>query len=268
MGCLVKSGGCERGATDALVQHLNRLQKTQYAYRSCLDVVHRETPQPETLYVDESADNSLVVETKSLIWPPNYAVGHAHDHFVADEISKELVSIEFKKAYCLQLPWLIEGNKAELRAFSNDVAAHIKRHYLSLKPGRAIGSNHVPSRTWVFYLQPEEDRDEDGPPTGIYYTWRYHDDSENLMKLEAPPTKLKKALHIIYDSCVRKFAEHLRSRRILLLHPYGDLTYMPESWWQRVFVTCPPPASINEIWQGSFDDEAGGWEFECLPARR
>lgn len=267
MGCLVKSGGCERGATDALVGHLNRLQKTRYAYRSCLDVVHRETPQPETLYVDESADKFLVIETKSIIWPPNYAAGHAHDHFVADEISKQLASIEFKKLYCLQLPWLIDGNKVELRAFSNDVAAHIKRRYLSLKPGRAIGSDHVPGRTWAFYLQPDEDSDEDGPLSGIYYTWRYHGDSETLMKPDGPPMELKKAFETIYDSCVRKFAEHLEKRRILLLRPYGDLTYMPESWWQRVFVACPPAAPIDEIWQGSFDDEAGGWEFECLPAR-
>jgi hypothetical protein len=264
MGCLLKSGGCERGATEALVQHLNRLQKTNYVYRSCLDIVHRETPQPETLYVDANVEESLVVERKSIAWPDNYAEGHAHDHFVADEISNELASVEFHELYCLRLPWLIDGNKSELRAFSRQVAAQIRKHYSSLKPGRPIGSRQVPGRAWAFYVQPEEERDEDGPAKGIRYTWLYKGEAEALMPPEGPPPELKRALSAIYSSCVRKFSGYLDSRRILLLHPYGDLSYMWGSWWQGIFGKFPPPAPIDEIWEGSFDEEADGWELECL----
>jgi hypothetical protein len=266
MGCLLESGGCERGATEALAQHLNRLEKTQYAYSGCLDIVHRDTPQPETLYVDERANTSVVVERKSIAWPPNYAQGHAHDHFVADEIFKELASVEFHEAYCLRLPWLIDGNKTELRAFSKYVAEQIRKNYSSLKPGQAV-SRQVPGRSWAFYIQPEEEREEHSPTKGVCYTWLpngWEEGLTQLMQPEGPPPELKEALSTIYGSCVRKFSEYLGSRRILLLHPYEDLRYMPGSWWQGVFAKCPPPAPINEIWEGRFDEEAGGWEFECL----
>jgi hypothetical protein len=264
MGCLLKSGGCERDAADDLVQHVNRLQNTQYAYRKCLDIVHRETPQPETLYVNERAEESLVVERKSIAWPPNYAQGHAHDHFLADEISKELASLEFNELYCLQLPWLIDGNKTELRAFSKYVATRIRKTYSSLRPGKAIGSRRDPGRSWAFYVQPEEDREEDGPTKGIYYTWLRYGDEEALVQPDGPPPELTKALNAIYVSCVRKFSEYLAHRRILLLHPYGDLSYMPNSWWQGVFAKCPPPMAVNEIWEGTFYEEEGVWDFECL----
>jgi hypothetical protein len=264
VGCLVESGGCERAGTEPFIEHLNRLGKTRYVYKSCLDVLNRETPQPETLYVDEILNESVVIERKSIIWPPNYARGHANDHFVREQISKELDRIEFKDLYCLQLPWLIEGTKDELRAFSRGVAAQIKTLYFSLELGQVVRSRSRPGREWTFYIQPEEERYEEAPDQGLGFVWLYKGYDEALVQAERLPPELEKALNTIYRSCSRKFAGYLGSHRILLLHPYGDLVHMPGSWWDEALTKCPPPPIVNEAWLALFDDEFGAWDFQCL----
>lgn len=103
MGCLPESGACERQRTDPFVHHLNWLEGANYVHNVCLDVLHRNSPQPEALYIDEGSDRRLVIERKNLVWPPEYALGHKNDHFVVDLVSDGLKGLIRDDAYELQL---------------------------------------------------------------------------------------------------------------------------------------------------------------------
>ena len=50
MGCLPESGGCERQRTDPFVNHLNWLEGTNYVDKVCLDVIDRNTHQPDGMF--------------------------------------------------------------------------------------------------------------------------------------------------------------------------------------------------------------------------
>jgi hypothetical protein len=69
MPCLPESGGCERPFTDIFIEHLNRAEGASFVHRACLDVAHRDVPQPEALCEDADQELQLVIERKSISWP-------------------------------------------------------------------------------------------------------------------------------------------------------------------------------------------------------
>ena len=93
MGCLPESGGCERQRTDPFIQHLNWLEGSNYEHSVCLDVMFRNSPQPEALYVDKASGARLVIERKNLVSPASYAVGHKNDHLVVDRVIDGLTGL-------------------------------------------------------------------------------------------------------------------------------------------------------------------------------
>src|SRR4051794_40543211 len=114
MGCLPKSGGCERQRTDPFVDHLNWLEGTDYVHTECLDVIYRNSPQPEALYTDKRSGRRMVIERKSLVWPPEYIVGHKNDHFLRDLVIEGLTDLTGDDAYELNLEPAVSGTKEEL----------------------------------------------------------------------------------------------------------------------------------------------------------
>jgi hypothetical protein len=263
MSCKPRSGGCERWATDPFVSELNRLEGRNYEHRACLDIRDRSAPQPESLYVDLSNCDTLVIERKSISWPSRYPEGHSNDHFVADLISEGLRGTELSELYTLRLPWLIEGTKRELRDFATNVVCRIRTHLSEMKSGRAIGSKET-RRAWLFYTRTSDEREEEGYETGIVFNWLYawpeYIDPKNL------PFGLLESVKKIYVSCIRKFVNYHTARRILLMDPHGQLGSDPV-WWREVFLAYPPPPDIQEIWSATLDwidDTTEAWLFEVL----
>ena len=118
MGCLPESGGCERQRTDPFVDHLNWLEGTNYVHKACLDVIDRNNPQPEALYVDEDSGASLVIERKNLVWPPEYAVGHKNDHFLVDMVTEGLRDLVSRPSRLVTRPSTLKSPaQAEVHRF-------------------------------------------------------------------------------------------------------------------------------------------------------
>jgi hypothetical protein len=265
MTCIPQSGGCERRATDALVSHLNHIEKARYEFIDCLDRTHRQTPQPETLYVDHRTGSPLVIERKSISWPADYPRLHNNDHLLADVISDELRDIPFEDVYVLRLPALIEGRREELLAFGKAVSQKIRLAY-PIKPGHAIGSKK-PGRHWAFYLQRPEDREDDHPKAGIIFNWEQRLFSNPYIDPSQLPPALETAVKQIYEACIKKFAQYSSARRILVLDPHGELRYHSANWWNDLFNVYSPPIEAEEIWSGVLDwvdDWEQGWICESL----
>jgi hypothetical protein len=118
MSCLPQSRGCERPFTDTFVDHLNRVDSTQYMHRAGLDVIERTVPQPEALYVDSQNGRKLVIERKTISWPSEYARRHNNDHTLAEIFSSELADLTAHDLYEICLPMLIDGKRADLRSLA------------------------------------------------------------------------------------------------------------------------------------------------------
>src|SRR6185295_1465472 len=103
MGCLPESGGCERAQTDPFVDHLNDIEKSDYQHVACLDVIDRNSPQPEALYIDESTGERLVIERKNIVWPSDYAQRHKQDHLLGERLIEGLKDLTADAPYGVEL---------------------------------------------------------------------------------------------------------------------------------------------------------------------
>lgn len=264
MGCLPKSGGCERQRTDPFVDHLNWLEGTDYVHNECLDVIYRNSPQPEALYTDKRSGRRLVIERKSLVWPPEYVVGHKNDHFLRDLVIEGLTDLTSDDAYELNLEPAVSGTKEELQEFARLIIETVRARFLEIRSGMEVGSTQV-GRRWAFWRGDGSDRRfQNAPETGLGIHWEIPQ-SEDVGR-KRPEEFLKEASRL-FGACVAKFEPYMDARRILVIEQFGDIRYMGAWWWKRVLEIAAPPPAITEIWDGMFDwldDDQQGWTFEKL----
>ena len=256
MSCIPRSGGCERRATDALVAHLNAHEGTRYEHQACLDQIDRTRPQPECRYANVDDGRSLVVERKSISLPESYAYAHSKDHDLADEIGKSLMGVEFRDVFLLRMPAAGGLVKGEVSAVGQYVGEAIRLHYAGLRRGEPL-QIRCRGHSFQFGIQPLEDRDDSGPERGLVFSWLL---SAASLEPDRAAEMLRSQIENIYAACIRKFADHSESRRILMLDPHGDVQFMDAWWWNRALTNCPPPSGVDEIWIGSNGTDDWGEE--------
>jgi hypothetical protein len=74
---------------DDFIAHYNQEHATAYTLSDCLDVKRtgdRTEQQPEVLVTDSRIGKQMVIERKSVVWPPTYVLQHQNGHEFADII--------------------------------------------------------------------------------------------------------------------------------------------------------------------------------------
>jgi hypothetical protein len=264
MGCLPESGGCERRQTDPFVDHLNEIEKTNYDHVACLDRIHRNSPQPEALYIDAAAGTQLVIERKNIVWPPDYARRHKQDHILAERLIGGLKNLTANGPYAIELEQSDFNSPEELAEFADVIIQGVHELFTAVERGEAIGSLVGPP--WRFFREHPGERafDWDAPDSGLRITWNLPD---SLMSSAQISPDLINTVSRLFSSCVDKFHGYLEARRILMIEPHGEIRYNPDSWWADLFAVVKPAADISEIWSGSYDwldDTQRGWMFDKL----
>ena len=264
MACLPESGRCEREQTDAFVHHLNRIEFRSFQHELCLDQIYRNTPQPEALYVEPDSGDRFVIERKTIAWPGDYIVRHHTDHLIADILAARVGPLTTDAAYAFILEASLRGRPGEVVAFAEQIAKFATQHLTRVRSGRAIGSLQL-GRQWKLVRENARDRAAEGEPeTGLMIRWY---SEETLDLAQDPPQALLSEIERHFSSCVLKFREYRLYRRVLLLDPHGELRYLPDLWWHRVFQLKTPPEEISEVWAGIYDwvtERGQEWLFEKL----
>jgi hypothetical protein len=238
MGCLPNSGGCERQRTDPFVDYLNWLEGTNYHHDVCLDVIYRNSPQPEALYTDTASGDRLVIERKSLVWPPEYTVGHKNDHFVRELVIDGLTELTNDDAYELNLEPAVSGTKEELEEFARLIIQTVRTRFLEIRSGMEVGSSQV-GRRWAFWRGDRSDRRfQNAPEVGLGIHWEIPQSKDLGRK---PPEGFLKEASRLFGACVAKFEPYMDARRILVIEQFGDIRYMGAWWWTGVLEIVIPP---------------------------
>jgi len=264
MGCLPDSGGCERQRTDPFVSYLNELEGKHFYHEKCLDRVYRNSPQPEALYIDTDTTEQLVIERKTLVWPRDYPSRHKNDHFVADLLIEGLKDLTNNAPYTIELEAGLWGRRDDLSAFGKYITTVIRERFPEIERGQIIGGAQSGRRWRFFRVDPAWRREDGEPEKGVVVRWQL---KETLDIVSAPPSELLTEVSRILESCVQKFQAYLHARRILLIDQYGDLRYLGDFWWKRVFEVLPVPSEIPEFWMATYDwvtDWDEDWIFEKL----
>lgn len=254
MACFPESGGCEHGRLVPFIAHLSEAENTQWKHSVCLDIEDRNEPQPEVLY-ENTSGLRLVVEKKSVMWPLDYAKGHAADHYLADKVQEKLGPILGTKPAMLTVPSGACLNRKDIDQFATELSYSVKHHFEALEGEKELNrrDGRIP---FVFRFQHPRERDYDDPPEGLGISFTIKRtyalfDSSNI------PTSLIEHIQKHVRSAVKKFATYSEDRRILLLQTFAEIQWRDDDWWSAA-IQAAGVIEAMEIWVQDEDDLGEG----------
>jgi hypothetical protein len=239
-----RQGKCEwfAGGLNEFISHYNREFLTNYALTECLDVIRigGTTPKnPEVLVTDSVNAQRMVIERKSVVWPPDYIRRHEIEHDFAKAMW-DIASGCFQDA-CYELTicglQAAADDNRTVKEIAHDIGSTIVRLPPSDLPLRGSSPVH-----WVFR---QADVYEYGERKGIVVV---HEDS---MSFEVVSDDIAKAgttaaMQEQLAGASKKFESYSDARRVTLLDFYGTDLWEDDIPPLLPKVTIPP--NIDEIW--------------------
>ena len=209
-------GKCEwlGGGLDAFVRRYNDQCGTAYALTRCLDVVKISgtTPkEPEVLLTDPGDGKQMVIERKSIVWPPNYIHRHRLGHDFAELIWTKTHGLFQDAAYILTL------NSREFDVLSRKVILEAGQEITDiigrLEPTDLPVGSAKPIK-WSFRkAQPGEEEDD---RRGIIVT---HMQPMTFDDTDDADARTGTSLQM--EAAAAKFETYSHCRRLVLLDFYG-----------------------------------------------
>ncbi len=239
-------GKCEwlGGGLDAFVRHYNGKSGDAFALTACLDVVKISgaTPkEPEVLLTDPSTGRRMVIERKSVVWPPNYLHRHRLEHDFANAIWKNAGDLFRDASYKLTLDTreFDRLSHKQIQGASQEIGSALRR----IRPEDLPVSETKPLK-WKFrktYLGEEDDQ-----RNGIIIAHEMQmalDDFDHEDAKAGTASETQSQL----NAAATKFVAYLNDRKLVLLDFYGDELSEDDipALWGGIFV----PVEIDEIWR-------------------
>jgi len=234
-----RRGKCEwyEGLADFVAEY-NRRQGSQYVRSDCLDITRvgsQTAKQPEVLVTDKHTGNQMVIERKSVVWPPSYIQRHENEHQFAETIW-QITRGRFQDAsYAL----CISGTELEIlnQHDTRRVAAEIGTVLLSLDSARLPIRRPVPVG-WAFGISGE------------------HEDRLGITVIQQSPMRIEDftgtevsahtAMAQQLAAAAPKFVGYENARRVVLLDFYGKTLH--EGDIPALMPDMAVPDCIDEIW--------------------
>lgn len=226
------------------VRHYNRVRTCEFVFDRRLDATGPD-PQPEAAYVDAQTGGGLVIERKSLIWPPEFAQLHATSHELATIAENRLADVlDPKRAYRLTLRDDLRGTRTKLQAYATSVARAIAGRLDVVHGGTPLRARW-PNREWSFREDTSLDRDFTEPPTGLIVEFNVR--TTELNHGEVSPAFAAEFQRLLI-AAAKKFEGYEHARRILVIDPYADVRWSTDETWRSLLAAVTIPGSIQEIW--------------------
>jgi len=255
MNCLPGNHPCEHVVTNALVRDWNQLNGTSFEHRRCPDKLERNRPEPDALYIDVETGQVMVVEHKSVVWPPEYAARHRNDHLLMDEVLSRVDPNLANGRFELALPFLLDASKQEITELAKEIAGSSNRQLEKLSRGERV-SGVWSDKSWQ--LRPRQPYEETYPQAGIVFSWRVHHVHDHG---DVRPSVVK-LIERLVEAASEKFEHYRMARCIVLLELTGLSPILARG--------CRPDCAtvsdrVDEVWTGLyeyFDDGTEDWLFE------
>lgn len=265
MNCMPQSGKCERHLTDPFVIFRNSLRSASFAHEACLDQIHRNSKQPETLYRDAS-NRALVVERKCVMWPIEYAAKHQSDHRFVQGIADSLSNVANGRHLTVDLSDLspLRGlSRADRLNFVEDISEQISNSIAAIENGGIVECAKHGIR-WNCRNDELHHVSNGHTGGGVMIEWA------EAGRPEIPPTaprELREKMSEIFLDCVGKFMDYPTATRALLLEPFGLIRNAGNAWWAELCSLLDVPPGIDEVWlsiPSEDEDNEKGRQFEQI----
>lgn len=246
---------CEWEELKYFVSEFNKVNSTHYTLSKCLDVSNRSSKQPEVLL--ECTDlPSVVIERKSVVWPPDFLSDHSKLHLLGDILHSRLSAIFDDGLYQLQLNESAFRviKKKQIIKFADKIIKSILSQETYVK-----AENVIRYRTpfpWVFRRLNFNEIDEDTPNKGICVlsmsSSDFLDDPEIFQQsLNEARSGFSDAFLKAAQNANKKFYEYPTARKLFLVQFHGDSQFILDEDLLKIIKNTELPDQIHEVWYAS-----------------
>jgi len=239
-----RKGKCEwfEGGLGEFVSHFNRELGRNYARTECLDIVRiggSTAKQPEVLVTDTTDGKRMVIERKSVVWPPDYILKHNNGHNFADTIWAETAGQFNDDCYELHVSGRqIENIEARrIKEIAKQIGSYITdldSSQLPFRGSRPFG--------WTFNQANEHEHEGRKGIVVVESDEMRLDDFLDEDAKEGTASAMQKEL----DAASLKFDGYSDATRVVLLDFFG--TELWEDDIPPLMCSLSIPVNIDEIW--------------------
>lgn len=239
-----RRGRCEwyDGGLKDFVSHYNRQRGTSYVLSECLDVKRNggNTPkEPEVLVSDTGTGRKMVIERKSVVWPPAHVQQHKHEHEFAEIIWAHTKGWFEDGCYELTVSAtdLENLDGQTVSRFAALIGSDLARMDLRTLPVQESTPVH-----WEFR---RVDGNEYGDKKGVVVVHQRTMAMSGFspeVAIAGIATEISKQL----GEAALKFPAYTHARRLVLLDFFGNAG--GEDEMSRLLCKAVVPACIDEIW--------------------
>lgn len=249
--CLPSDNKCEWAKLKGFVKQFNETFNTDYTLAECLDVVDRNTKQPEILLKSPN-HKSMVIEHKVLVWPKDYLKFHRTEHEFKDFFFERFDSQLFHDSlYWLELnPRQLRGTKQKIKQIAYQIADTVVKNRERI--GKAGGVKSSAPIKWIFReISRDEVIDEDAPVAGVGIQFiepsSYYDEDFEEQVQEAKKgivSQLKKKLR----NTSLKFQGYADCLKVLVIEMHGNTELFMSHEVEELMKVVKIPSNIDQIW--------------------
>ena len=167
--CFPPDSKCEWVDLRSFVKKYNRTHAKTYCRSACLDVESRNDSEPEVLLVAPD-EIPIVIERKSVVWPPEHFAGHRNEHdllhtFVGALCSRSDPFSDDVYQLVVNAISLAGRSKRDVHGVATRIADVVLAHQGEARSSGGIArAEPIP---WRFRPVPSCERDESVPTRGI-----------------------------------------------------------------------------------------------------
>ena len=269
--CFPPQTDCEWANLRDFVIRFNHDHGTKYVRTECLDKNTTEK-QPEVL-LQAPGERDIVIECKTVVWPPEYFRNHDKEHHIWDRLVKSLGNTLHDTGYQLTISEeSLSGKKQrEVAQYAERIARHMSSRQTDAKSHGIGNSEPIP---WSFHPLGSDEIDEGDPTTGITFVIRGRstfgrDHSELLQEFEAARVGYAEEFQRTLERAAPKFEEYADCLKMLLVRFCGEgSSILSEDDVREIVKSATLPHLIDRVWLAQEDwVSEHNYEIAWLPVR-
>ena len=250
--CFPPSTKCEWSHLRGFVDQFNKANKKTYSRAACLDVDERQTKQPELL-LEADGEKPIVIEHKSIVWPPDYFSDHHNEHLLGDRVRRTLGTFFADSAYGLEVyeSSLKSKTKKEIEKIAEQIARVIMSDSSLAKTNKGVsGTEPIP---WRFHALSPMEREDAGLKTGFVTTTSSASSSDGLSDILSGDEDAKAGYRSQFERAAanasEKFDGYSHCLKFLLVQFHGDDYFtVDEEHLIEIIRSAEMPETIDQVW--------------------
>lgn len=238
LDCLPPKSKCEWRKLQLLVENYNEKYRTNFALEECLDVKERNSPQPEVRLSDENIKKHMVIEHKSINWPPDRCKKHNVFHETCDQVCQGIGNEYNDDFFILDFGGEVDFDRKTQKALVKEITDSLLNQKKGIYAGKRIGSRKI--FPWVFY---KDDRDH---KLGIVFNEHLFDliEVEERELIPNYKNETQKAL----QRCISKLESYPNDLKLVALSYYSNCIYSNLELITKVINSIEIPQIVDQIW--------------------